>query len=108
MIISVNRSNFQGEVLNSKIPVLVNFWHYGNSQCRHMKELFKNLDGVLHEKYLVAEVDWHREKDLANRYHVFGIPALLIFYKGQVIGRYSGIVSNSELLESLNEQIFVN
>jgi thioredoxin-like negative regulator of GroEL len=73
-----------------------------------MKELFQNLDDVLKEKYLIAEVDWHREKELANRYHVFGIPALLIFYNGQIIGRYSGIVSNSELLESLNEQTFAN
>jgi thioredoxin-like negative regulator of GroEL len=108
MIISVNKNNFQTEVLNSARPVLVNFWHYGNSQCRDMKRLFYKLAETLDSNYVVAEVDWQREKELASRYRVFGIPALLIFEQGSLIGRYSGIIRYSELLESLDVQEVVN
>jgi hypothetical protein len=67
-----------------------------------MKRLFQNLDELLGDKYVITEVDWHMENELAEKYHVFGIPTLLVIRGGEITARYSGIVTSSELLESLN------
>lgn len=102
MLQSVNRYNFEKEVLKSSRVVLVNFWLDGNDECRSMRKLMKELDLQLQDRGKIVEVNWELESELAQRYQVFGTPSLLIFSNGKLINRYSGTLNVDEFLKDSN------
>lgn len=101
MLQTVNRYNFEKEVLESNRPVLVNFWINGNEDCRCMRKLMRELDQQLENNYYkIVEINWGVESELAHKYGVFGTPSLLIFSKGKLINRYSGTFNVNEFLQN--------
>ncbi|MFQ5709197.1 MAG: thioredoxin family protein [bacterium] len=101
MILSVNRYNFRKEVLNSKQLILVNFWTARSEECKRMRLMMRELDARKMKGCKIVEVDWEKEKELAEGYGVFGVPTLLVFDEGKLIGRYSGILRGDEFLQGL-------
>ncbi|MFQ5638608.1 MAG: thioredoxin family protein [bacterium] len=101
MLQSVNRDNFQKEVLESSQLVFVNFWINWSEVCRAMRLLMKELDNQLNENRKLVEIDWESEKELAQKYEVYGVPSLLIFHQGQLVGRYSGMLDVEEFLDRM-------
>lgn len=99
MLLSVNRYNFQKEVLESPHLVIVNFWVSWSNECKRMRLLMKELDKQLDEDGKIVEVNWEMEKELARRYKVNGIPCFLVFNKGKLVGRYSGLLNAEEFLQ---------
>lgn len=101
MLLSVNGYTFQKEVLNSGCLVFVNFWISRSEQCNRMRWTMKELDADMENGCRIVEVDWEGERELAEKYSVVGVPTLLIFKEGELIGRYSGILNGDEVLQVL-------
>jgi thioredoxin 1 len=102
---AVTSANFDSEVLKSDVPVLVDFWAVWCGPCRMVGP---HVDAIAEEfagKAKVFKVDTDSESELAGKYNIMSIPALLFFKNGQVADQVIGAVPKSEIANRLNKLI---
>ena len=79
--INVTAKDFEEKVLNSELPVLVDFWAPGCGPCRMVAPILEQIAGEMEGKITVAKVNVDEEQSLAQNYRVMSIPTM-IFFKG--------------------------
>ncbi len=93
-------ANFESEVLNSDVPVLVDFWATWCMPCKMLaptiEELAAQADG-----YKVGKVDIDKDPELAQKYRIMSIPTVLVFKNGKVSASAVGLQSKAKLLAML-------
>ena len=87
----VTTANFKEEVLNSSVPVLVDFNADWCGPCRAMKPLLDELSEN-NEKYKIVSVNIDDEDELAENYDVSSIPCLVLFEAGKEVKRSVGLI----------------
>lgn len=104
-LINLDEKNFKTEVLDEKIPVLVDFWAQWCSPCRMIApvidEVAKDLDG----KLKVGKVNVDEAGELASQYNIMSIPTLLVFKNGQVVNQLVGVISKEQLIDKLKPNL---
>jgi len=100
--VEVNGNNFQKEVLESSIPVLVDFWASWCMPCRMLAPTIKKLAEENKGKLKVCKLNTDENQHLAAQYGIQGIPTLIIFKEGKEVGRSVGVMSKEKLQEKLN------
>lgn len=104
MVSVQSKEDFQRHVIdNTEKMVLVNFWTWWSDASATMTALFSTLENDLKKDHSIVCVDWDQQKWLAEQLQVFGVPTLLVFDRGRVCSRISGVVSSYELLAYLDE-----
>lgn len=95
-VLTLNKDNFSAEVLENKGTVLVDFWAGWCGPCMMLSpivdELAEEVEGVT-----VGKVNVDENQELAIRYGIDSIPALLLFREGKLAGRSVGLRSKEEL-----------
>ncbi len=92
--------NFDKEVLQTDTPVLVDFWADWCMPCRMVEPVLKELAETFDGRAAIARVNVDEQGELAARYDIVSIPALLLFRGGQVVDRHVGAAPR-EVLEEL-------
>lgn len=89
-IVQLNQSNFEKEVINSNIPVIVDFWAAWCGPCRMIAPIIEQLSVEYLEKVKVAKLNVDENPDLAGQYGINSIPAIYMFKNGQKVDALIG------------------
>ena len=100
--VEVNGNNFQQEVLESSIPVLVDFWAPWCMPCRMLEPIIEKLAEENQGKLKVCRLNTDENQYIAAQYGIQGIPTLIVFKEGREIGRIVGAMPKEKLQEKLD------
>ena len=101
-IIDVNKNNFESEVLNSSIPVLVDFNADWCGPCRMLRPILDELSNTRAE-YKIASINIDKEENLANRFGISSIPCLIVFKDGKEVKRSIGLKPKEDIIDMMGE-----
>ena len=99
-VIHLTKENFQKEVLEAEVPVLVDFWATWCGPCQMVGPIVEELAGEVTDAK-ICKVDVDDQPELARKYHVMSIPTFLVFRNGEVAKRYMGAMPKEQLMELL-------
>ena len=100
--IEVNESTWDDEVLNSELPVLVDFWAEWCGPCKMIAPAIHDLALEYDGKLNVAKVDVDSAPNIAMKYRVSSIPALIFFKGGQPVDQIIGAVPKGALKKKID------
>jgi len=102
-IVELTSENFDAEVLQSDVPVLVDFWAVWCAPCRMIAPVVEELAETYDGSVKVAKLNVDENGDIAFRYNVRGIPALLIFDRGEVRDQMVGAGSRDSIVKLIEK-----
>jgi len=100
--VEVNDSNFDQMVLQSKTPVLVDFWAAWCGPCRMVAPVVEELAGEYQGKVNMVKLNVDENPKTASQYGIMSIPTLLIFKNGAPVSNIVGFRPKAELKRSLD------
>jgi thioredoxin 1 len=93
------------DVINGEKPVLVDFFADWCGPCKAMKPVLQELHQVMGDKIRILKLDVDRNPDTASAFGISGIPTLILFNKGKLVWRQSGMMSTAQLQQVINANI---
>lgn len=90
-------------MINSDTPVLVDFSAEWCGPCKMMAPILKQAKDAVGEKVRIIKVDVDRNRQAAEHYQIQGVPTLILFKKGEIKWRQSGVVPANSLIQILNQ-----
>lgn len=96
-IVHVTDTSFEDDVLKSDVPVLVDFWAAWCGPCKMIAPILDEVAGAYAGKVKVCKVDVDANTDTPAKFGIRGIPTLLIFKGGEIVGQKVGALSKTQL-----------
>ncbi|HVY67319.1 MAG TPA: thioredoxin [Patescibacteria group bacterium] len=103
--ITLNENNFDQEVLNSDLPVLVDFWAVWCGPCKVISPIVSELAEAYAGRVKIGKVNVDENNALAGRYGIMSIPTLKFFKGGKMVGEIIGAAPKSALEAELKKHI---
>ena len=103
--VEITNDNFDTEVLNSNIPVLVDFWAEWCGPCKMIDPIVEELAESYDGKLKVATVNVDDVGDIAARYGIVSIPTLLVFKGGEIVNKQVGAVPRPAIENLFKEYV---
>ena len=101
----VTDDNFEAEVLNSDLPVLVDFYADWCGPCKMLEPIIEELVKEMGEKVKFAKVDVDTNQASAQKYNILSIPTVILFKKGEPVSQLIGVQPKERYLEEINKVV---
>ncbi|MBN9543093.1 MAG: thioredoxin [Alphaproteobacteria bacterium] len=105
MVLEVTDGSFEDDVLNSKEPVLVDFWAEWCGPCRQLTPVIESIAADMHGKLKVVKVNIDENPDTPTKFGVRGIPTLMVFKEGKLHDTKVGALPKSLLVDWINSKL---
>jgi thioredoxin 1 len=102
-VTTIGKANFEKEVLQSDLPVIVDFWAPWCGYCRRLSPVVDQLDGAYEGRLVIGKINIDDEPELAEKYAVETIPTLMLFQKGKEPAVIIAPQSRGQVTEWLKE-----
>jgi len=97
--------NFKKEVMESDVPVVVDFWATWCGPCKMVAPVIEELAKEYDKKVKIGKVDVDENPNTASRFGVMSIPTIMFFKGGRVMDQSVGAISKSDLKKKIDENI---
>ena len=101
MVITITKENFKSVVLQSKEPVLVDFWAAWCRPCQMLGPIVEALSEDVSGLAVVGKLNVDEQPELANEFRIMSIPTMLVFKNGKVVNQSIGVKSKDEIRKLL-------
>jgi thioredoxin 1 len=98
------KGNFN-KLVNSGVPVLIDFYAEWCGPCKAQAPILKEVAREVGNSAKLIKIDVDKNQELASRFGIKGVPTLLLFNKGQVVWKTSGVVSRDQLVKQIQNLI---
>lgn len=97
MAMEITVDNFEQEVLNSDVPVMIDFWATWCMPCKMLAPVIEELAEEANGAYKVGKIDVDKSPSLAAQFGVMSIPTVIVFKNGKAAEKSVGVVPKSQL-----------
>ena len=97
MAMEITMDNFEQEVLNSDIPVMIDFWATWCMPCKMLAPVIEELAEEANGAYKVGKIDVDRSPSLEAQFGVMSIPTVIVFKNGKAAAKSVGVVPKNQL-----------
>ena len=101
----VSDTSFEGDILKSEKPVLVDFWAPWCGPCRSVAPIVDELATQYKDRIKVAKINVDESSQVAMKYQITSIPTFILFKNGQVADRVLGAIPRSEFVKFIDRNI---
>jgi thioredoxin 1 len=101
----VSDASFEGDILKSQVPVLVDFWAPWCGPCRSVAPIVEDLATQYAGKIKVAKINVDESTEVAMRYQITSIPTFILFKNGEVADRALGALPKSEFVKLIDRNL---
>jgi len=95
-LVNVTDDSFETEVLQSDVPVLVDYWAPWCGPCRMAAPVLEKIAGEYQGRLKVCKVNVDEEREVASKHRIMSIPTMFLFKDGQVVEQIVGVTPNFE------------
>jgi len=95
-------ANFS-EIINSEQPVLIDFYADWCGPCKMLSPIIQEVAKELNGNARVLKIDVDKNQRLASKLGIKGVPTMVIYQKGKIMWRQSGVMQKSEIVSKLNQ-----
>ena len=102
-ILELRDPNFHEEILESKLPVLLDFWASWCPPCKMVEPVLQELSQDLSGLVKIVKINVDQNPTSASKYNISGVPTFIVFFKGKEMDRCVGAQSKQQLLNMLDK-----
>ena len=93
------------EIINSNQLILVDFYADWCGPCKMMSPILQEVKGIIKDDVKIIKINVDQHQDLASHFMVRGVPTLMLFKKGKMLWRQSGVLSTKDLTEIISNHL---